>query len=43
MTFPRIAAMTNIDADRAALLQLIKDQAIVHGKVTLSSGKEADY
>ena len=35
--------MTNIDADRAALLQLIKDQAIVHGKVTLSSGKEADY
>ena len=35
--------MTNIDADRAALLQLIKDRAIVHGKVTLSSGKEADY
>ena len=35
--------MTNIDADRAALLQLIKDQAIVHGRVTLSSGKEADY
>jgi orotate phosphoribosyltransferase len=28
---------------RAALLQQIKDKAVVHGKVTLSSGKEADY
>lgn len=35
--------MTNIADDRAQLLQLIKDNAIVHGKVTLSSGKEADY
>lgn len=35
--------MTNIAEDRARLLQLIKDNAIVHGKVTLSSGKEADY
>lgn len=25
------------------LLQLIKDKAVVHGRVTLSSGKEADY
>lgn len=28
---------------RGDLLQLIKDKAVVHGKVTLSSGKEADY
>jgi orotate phosphoribosyltransferase len=29
--------------DRDRLLQLIKDLAVVHGKVTLSSGREADY
>jgi orotate phosphoribosyltransferase len=29
--------------DRAELLKLIRDQAIVWGKVTLSSGREADY
>jgi orotate phosphoribosyltransferase len=29
--------------DRDKLLQLIKDLAVVHGKVTLSSGREADY
>jgi orotate phosphoribosyltransferase len=29
--------------DRDALLSLVKSQAIVHGKVTLSSGREADY
>jgi orotate phosphoribosyltransferase len=29
--------------DRDELLQLIKDIAVVHGKVTLSSGREADY
>jgi orotate phosphoribosyltransferase len=29
--------------DRDELLQLIKDLAVVHGKVILSSGKEADY
>ena len=29
--------------DRAALLAQIKDKAVVHGRVTLSSGKEADY
>ncbi len=28
---------------RDALLRQIKDKAVVHGKVTLSSGKEADY
>ncbi|GAA2290625.1 MULTISPECIES: orotate phosphoribosyltransferase [Streptomyces] len=28
---------------RDALLQQIKDKAVVHGKVTLSSGREADY
>jgi len=28
---------------RDRLLQIIKDKAIVHGRVTLSSGKEADY
>jgi orotate phosphoribosyltransferase len=30
-------------SDREDLLQLIKDLAVVHGKVTLSSGREADY
>ncbi|RKS80543.1 orotate phosphoribosyltransferase [Motilibacter peucedani] len=29
--------------DRAALRQQILDKAVVHGKVVLSSGKEADY
>lgn len=28
---------------RARLLELIKELAVVHGKVTLSSGREADY
>lgn len=28
---------------RGELLQQIKDKAVVHGKVTLSSGLEADY
>ena len=30
-------------SDRDALLDQIKSKAVVHGKVTLSSGKEADY
>jgi orotate phosphoribosyltransferase len=30
-------------SDRDALLEQIKNKAVVHGKVTLSSGKEADY
>lgn len=29
--------------DRARLLELINEIAVVHGKVTLSSGKEADW
>nr|WP_223158338.1 orotate phosphoribosyltransferase [Yimella sp. cx-51] len=35
--------VTDLAADRARLLQLIKDHAVVHGRVTLSSGREADY
>lgn len=31
------------DSDRSALLELIRANAVVHGKVILSSGKEADY
>jgi orotate phosphoribosyltransferase len=30
-------------SERDELLQLIKTDAVVHGKVTLSSGREADY
>ena len=30
-------------SDRDALLDQITNKAVVHGKVTLSSGKEADY
>ncbi len=29
--------------DRAALIEQVKEKAVVHGKVTLASGKEADY
>ena len=29
--------------DKACLAELVKELAVVHGKVTLSSGKEADY
>jgi orotate phosphoribosyltransferase len=29
--------------DRAHLLELIKELGVVHGRVTLSSGREADY
>ena len=35
--------MTDSSAARARLLEIVKDKAIVHGRVTLSSGKEADY
>jgi orotate phosphoribosyltransferase len=35
--------VTDIAADRARLLEIIRAKAIVHGRVTLSSGKEADY
>ena len=30
-------------SDRDALLAQVQDKAVVHGKVTLSSGKEADH
>ena len=30
-------------SDRADLLHHVKDEAVVHGRVVLSSGKEADY
>jgi orotate phosphoribosyltransferase len=30
-------------SDRDVLLRLISERAVVHGRVTLSSGKEADY
>ena len=33
----------DVAADRARLLEIVKAKAIVHGRVTLSSGKEADY
>src|SRR5690625_6629396 len=33
----------DLTADRARLAELIRELAVVHGKVTLSSGKEADY
>lgn len=35
--------MTTAAEARARLLEIVKGKAIVHGKVTLSSGKEADY
>ena len=36
-----MSATTSSDSDE--LLQRIKDDAVVHGRVVLSSGKEADY
>lgn len=35
--------MSDLSADRGRLLELIRERAIVHGRVTLSSGREADY
>jgi orotate phosphoribosyltransferase len=32
-----------MSADRDALLDQVKNKAVVHGEVTLASGKEADY
>ena len=37
------AATADVDPARARLLEIVKAKAIVHGRVTLSSGKEADY
>ena len=44
-TRPRACAACSIAVAtaRARLLELIRAKAIVHGKVTLSSGREADY
>ena len=44
-TDPASATATSVDVDspRERLLGIIKAKAIVHGRVTLSSGKEADY
>ncbi|MDV3219792.1 orotate phosphoribosyltransferase [Intrasporangium sp.] len=39
MTQPR----TDVATARTRLLELIRERAIVHGRVTLSSGREADY
>lgn len=36
-------ASASASSDRQALLELVRSKAIVHGTVTLSSGKEADY
>lgn len=36
-------APTNPADARARLLEIIKDKAVVHGRVTLSSGTQADY
>lgn len=33
----------DLAADRARLLEIIRERAIVHGRVTLSSGAEANY
>ena len=35
--------MTFTSADKPRLIELIKELAVVHGRVTLSSGLEADY
>lgn len=37
------ATTDSVATDRAGLLALVKDLAVVHGRVTLSSGREADY
>jgi orotate phosphoribosyltransferase len=37
------AAALDVSSPRDRLLEIIKAKAIVHGRVTLSSGKEADY
>ncbi len=37
------ATTDSVVTDRAGLLTLIRDLAVVHGRVTLSSGRQADY
>ncbi len=46
MTVPRETTSADVSSHGSArerLLELIKARAIVHGRVTLSSGREADY
>jgi orotate phosphoribosyltransferase len=38
-----VGPVTDTAADRVRLLDLIRDKAVVHGRVTLSSGRQADY
>ena len=40
---PAAGLQTNTSSDRAALGELIRELALVPGKVTLTSGREADY
>ena len=40
---PGSGLLTDTASDRAALGELIRELAVVHGKVTLTSGREADY
>ena len=35
--------MAGPDSERAELADLVRRLSVVHGRVTLSSGKEADY
>src|SRR4029453_10008634 len=39
----RVLSSRPMSYDRDGLLEQVKTKAIVHGKVTLASGKEADY
>jgi orotate phosphoribosyltransferase len=44
--YEKLTAVTNTGLDQAAKLELarlVTDLSVVHGKVTLASGKEADY
>ena len=44
MPVPYIGAVSSdVQTARARLLQIIRAKAVVHGRVTLSSGREADY
>ncbi|MBR7539069.1 orotate phosphoribosyltransferase, partial [Mycobacterium tuberculosis] len=41
---PSASSTPEVDQDaRAALARLVGELSVVHGKVTLSSGREADY
>ncbi|HST82426.1 MAG TPA: orotate phosphoribosyltransferase [Kineosporiaceae bacterium] len=40
---PSVRSLTEASSDRDTLRELIQKLAVVHGRVTLSSGREADY